>query len=189
MQYDIEPELKIKRILEPCLDFHFSLTKNEDKYAYDLKIDKTITSPNGDYKSSDSGFIEIEHSQNWNLYEIPKYWKENPTYLFRKLFIFNWDEEKWTTELKQNASETIYLIFNLPFTNCHCQSIEYIVSKGIPSNRNGKSPDKYRLYNDFYMVLKDRNEYVFGIENCGIFINKFFNNLCNNPRIYRKVKK
>jgi len=146
--YDIEPELRARKILEKYTDYTYTFEKNEDIYGYDICMyrynkDKIFI-----------GYIEVEYCRNWETLELPSYWYEL-SFLERK--IINQD----------NLSKTFYLKFNNNFTNCFCVKMLDLVNHGKYSVRNNKNSLIEKERNDRYIVLPLKSSFVkVGITGC-----------------------
>ncbi len=170
LNYDIKDELQIKRIIESWLPWEIGIKKTKDKYFYDMEIFNQYKG--GEYTEEILGYIELEHSNAWKDFDLPAYWKEPPTFLYRKLFEYS--NGKWLGP-KEKTDNTIYLIFNHILSNCICRDMTYIINNGIASSRNNKQ-NLLKQYNDCYMKL-EKDQYIWGLINCGFFIKNYFNDI------------
>jgi len=123
--YEIDLELKVRKIFENNTDYHFEIQKNDNEFGVDLIVFKYDIEKNK-YKKRKVAFIEVEVSENW-VNEYPVYWR---TYSFLKRKVFEFDNYKnvFTDNLKKDYYKTIYIIFNKSFSDCICQSMSYISS-------------------------------------------------------------
>lgn len=163
--YDIDEELKIRKKLETMLNYDIELQKTDNKYSWDISCygydSKQI------YKSL-IGFIELEVSDTW-IDVYPSFWKYH-SFLARKVFKFDRENNKFTNELKDDWGRTIYLITNKELTDMICQSIKVISTLNF-SYCNVKN----RYYNDCYLrVRKNNKKIVCGEDKCKGFIKDFF---------------
>ena len=167
--FEINLELEIKRILEFDMDYHNELQKNDNKYNYDLKVFKYYIN-GADYDKKLIAFIEIEVSENWKN-DYPKNWK-NDSFLARKVLQYDYKSEEFMlTNLKENADDTVYIIFNKSLTDsvcCDMVTISKFKLTYIPLTDNP--------YNNGFLreSLLDCNKKVIrGIDNCRNYIEEF----------------
>lgn len=170
--YDIDTELKARKIIEKYSDYHYVFDKNEDKYGFDLIVFKYEINK-GEFKKNKMGYIEIECATTWKTFKIPQNWY-CVSFLKRKLYNYNFKEKVWGLP-KPNLYKTIYLKFNQPMTNCFCQNMIYIIRNGQDSRRN----DDINSYNNSFIELEKKSVY-WGVKNCVNYIVKYLS------RIYEK---
>lgn len=164
--FEIDLELKIRKLLEHNVDYTFEIQKNNDKYDYDLKAFKYYIK-GADYRKEPIAFIEVEISENWKD-NYPSYW-EDYSFLMRK--VYKWDNKKqtFTKELKENASKTIYLIVNKNINDAICQKIPFI-AKLEPVEREIGIDLRRRMC---LRTSKDNPSIIRGFNNCMEFIYEF----------------
>jgi len=163
--YDITPELKVRKILEketqniPKLEFDGN---SKDQYGYDLKVFfwKNLEK---EPQKQPLGYVEVEHTDNYIFVndEKPKNWPEI-SFLKRKVYkpVRDRDNnfEEWKNTPKNNYKDTLYLKLDSSYTSCFCASIEDIFDYGEESYRS-KGED----YNGDYLGL-DKKYVSFGID-------------------------
>lgn len=167
--FEINLELKIRKLIENKTDYQFEIHRNDNQYEYDLEIFYYKLLNNGRFEKYNIAFIEIEISEHW-VNEYPKYWKKY-SFCKRKIFEFDKENYKFTNNLKKNAVKTIYIIFNKSLTDCIAQNILYI-SKNFDSEYEKlcEKEDK----NWFMRTNKNNIERVIkGIDNFFIHLNKY----------------
>jgi len=160
--YAIDVELEIRKILEKGTDYTYEFQKNENHYDYDISVFKYYID-GANWEKKLIAYIELEVSESWEN-EFPYYWK---TYSFLKRKVYKWDygDNNFTNELKDNADKTIYIIFNKSLSDSYCSDIETISTfhEEILSN-GGKTGDSRK---DTYLREPLTSERVTkGIENC-----------------------
>lgn len=166
--YEIDTELRIRKILENYTGYQFEIRKNEDPYAYDLVVYFYDTSNVGS-PAIPLIFVEIEQSETWKD-KYPSNWKAY-SFLARKVFKFDKTIDAFTNELKDNANKTIYIIFNQSLTDCIAQKVSFIAE-----NYNlVRSTKTFNSYNDWVLRTPVDNSHlvVRGIEKTMSKIMKF----------------
>lgn len=163
--YDIPDELKVRKKIETMLNYDIELQKNDNIYDWDMKLFRYNVKTN---KKTPIGYIELEISDNW-VDNYPSYWKYY-SFLARKVFRYDWNQNQFTRELKENWKNTVYLISNHEMSDMICQSIEalsklYFYHKEVTG----------RYYNDcFLRVRRGSKKIIRGVDNCSLFIKDFF---------------
>lgn len=163
--FDIDDELRLRKMLEGALGYTIEVQKNDDKYDYDCKVFQYDT------KTCDKkliGFIELEKSEHW-IEEYPENWKTD-SFLMRKVFIYDRNKSEFTKDLRKEHERTLYLVVNGNETDMNCQTIDEI-SKLNKVYCNVKN-DNYKDW--FLRIGRNNNKIIHGKENCLRFINKFF---------------
>lgn len=164
--YEINLELWIRKLFENKTDYTFEFQKNEDKYGYDLSVYKYYLS-GGDYEKILIAFIEIEVSENWEN-EYPQYWRDY-SFLKRKVYKYDFYEDIFMNEVKDNSDKTIYIIFNKAITDSICRDMIFIKDlkskerKLTNSNRN----------NWFLTTTKNDVNIIRGLNKCLNYSYKF----------------
>lgn len=115
--YEIDVELEVRKLLEKNTDYTFEFQKNDNKYEYDISVFKYYIT-GSDYTKKAIAYIEVEVSETWKT-NYPEYWKTY-SFLKRKVFKYSNEYQCFLTELKENAENTIYIIFNKTLTNAIC---------------------------------------------------------------------
>jgi hypothetical protein len=165
VDYRIELELKIRKLLESSTSYIYEFHKNETDTHDDIVVFKYVVRDNSHDKLL-LGYIEIEISTVAWINEYPSYWKEI-SYLKRKIFQFDWSKNFFLKEPVENYERSLYVKFNKTITDCHFNTKKYIFENFKDSERNGKIKD-LRIYNDAYYSVsyKDKEKHTqFGIEN------------------------
>jgi len=163
--YDIEPELRVRKLLEQSTPFSYVLMKNEDPYGRDLEIWKYKVKNNPATKTR-LGYVEVERARLWKDEKIPSNWIEL-SFLMRKLFIRN--DGDWGGP-KEDSGDTIYLKMNHSMTNCFCASMDYIIHHGKESNRSNSA---FRE-DSFWSIPKDDPGIAWGLKDCVTYILQYF---------------
>jgi hypothetical protein len=164
--FEINVELEIRKIFEYNSDYTFEFQKNEDKYGYDLKVNKYYIDA-ADYTKETVAFVEIEVSETWKN-EWPSFWKDY-SFLARKIYEFDYNNDCFTSDLKHDADKTIYVIFNKSITDCICQSVINLsklkmIQRGFDGVRK----------NSFLTTSVNDAKIIRGINNMFNFCNNFF---------------
>lgn len=127
--YNIELELKIRKLLEELLSDDYEMHRNEDPYAWDIVCYKYKI--NGDsFIREELGFIEVEVSKKWSS-TWPGDWKTY-SYLRRKVEEndpFNNSPDTWKGAPAKNAHKTIYLKCSLDMSDCHAALVSDIYER------------------------------------------------------------
>lgn len=174
--YEVEKELDVRKLLEVKtfglnIGRYFEFGKNESKKEFDLVCSKYNVTLD-DWSKSKVGYIEVEEVCSWTGSDIPDNWYCY-SFLARKVYTFDWSENKWTNNPKNNWRDTIYLKVSSDLKGACCATIGDIIvhGKGV----KGKKDLSY-LYNDTYIEIPIGHfSVVTGIENCAKFIVDFFN--------------
>jgi len=167
--YDIDSELKARKIIEKHSDYHYVFDKNEDKYGFDLAVFKYKINK-GEFKKNKIGYVEIERAVGWKTFGIPKNWY-CVSFLKRKLYNYNFKEGTWGNP-KSDSHKTIYLKFNHPMSNCFCHNMIYIIRNGKNSERN----DNKNSYNNSFIELEKELVY-WGIKNCVNYVVQYLSHI------------
>lgn len=168
--FDIRNELKIRKILEKNTDWHIEFNENYDNpYEYDLSYfyHKENTKTETGYEKQFRGYIELEVHHNWKTKSIPSYWRE-PSFLKRKCYKWDYENNKWSNEHKNNYDKTVYLKFNNNLTYCFVLSIPNIIEKGHIIDYRGDPDDYHEAF-----IGVDKDKIYWGIDNCIEYINNF----------------
>ena len=158
MNYNIEEELRIRKILEELTPWNIELNQNyEDKYGYDLKFYKHIeTKTDTGFKKELLGFIEVEacppggySARAWTEHKFPDYLELS----FLKRKVFKWDKTNncWSKEPKEDYEKVIYLKVNPNYTNCYAINLKSLVNNHWISKRSDGT------YNNTFMVTERKN--------------------------------
>lgn len=160
--YAIDVELEIRKIFEWETDYTYEFQKNEDPYDYDISVFKYYIN-GADWKKKLIAYIELEVSESWKD-EYPYWWK---TYSFLKRKVYKWDynDNNFTNELKDNVDKTIYIIFNKKLSDSCCSDIKTISTfKEEVLSNGGKTGD---LRKDTYLREPLNTKRVIrGTKNC-----------------------
>ena len=167
--YEVEVELDVRKLLESKTSRLFEFQKNEDKTGYDLICNQYTVTPT-DWDKQRIGYIEIEEVCSWSGSDVPSNWYCY-SFLARKVYKFNWSDNKWTNELHDNADSTLYLKVSSDLSGAICASVNDIVEHGI--GKKGKK-GLSQLYNDTYIEIEiGHSSVVTGIDNCVEYIIDF----------------
>jgi hypothetical protein len=166
--YDIEDELKVRKILEENTNWTFEFTKNS-KYAPDLQLHDWGDEPSEPADRNLTGFVEIERTSeesDWQTGDIPDNWN---TVNFLKRKVLQWDRqnEEWGG-LKPGFGQTVYLKFNHRFDNCFAASLERILHDGTEYTHRGGGKNW-----EFYRLHPDHGSVSYGIHDCVKFIEDY----------------
>ena len=168
--YEIQDELKIRKILERHTDWQFEFTKN-DKFAYDLRITEWDDEPASDTDNRVLGYVELERARkdkpsSWITGDIPDSWVFL-SFLKRKVRRFDHATQSWRG-IKEEYDRTVYLKFNHALDNCFAASIESIHRYGQPTPRSDGSRTGSYLSLDM-----DHADVHYGIDGCVTFIEDY----------------
>ena len=167
--YEIDLELQARKLIQSKLHHTFELQKNEDKYGYDLSVFRYYQD-GGEHTKKMIGFIEVEVSNSWKD-KYPGYWSTY-SFLARKVFQFDWNDNEFFANLKNDAEKTIYIIFNGELTDSCCCDITTISQfKKVNCDVTGKFRNDSFLRTD----LQDPNV-IRGLDECFDYINEFMLN-------------
>jgi len=173
--YEIELELAIRKMLENNTDLDWEFRKNQDQYGYDLQANHYLgITGKSDWDIQEKAFIEVEVSENWEN-KWPDHWY-NYSFLTRKIRKYDWDNNEFKDELKDNADKTIYIIFNKNLSDAFCQNIKTIDDKfNIIKQGNIKNESSYN--NTYHRLKTKEGKYIVhrGVDECLSYIQKFIN--------------
>lgn len=161
-QFEIQDELKVRKVLESNTDWAFEFTKN-DRYAPDLELYQW---PDGADRPSDRqlhGYVEIERAQNWVTGAVPDGWPY-ASFLKRKVYDWDYTSQSWLG-LKDQYQRTLYLKFNHALDNCFVAPVEIIHRDGYPT----KASDGSRT-GSFLKLRWDHPDVVTGIHSATEFV-------------------
>jgi hypothetical protein len=164
--YEIDVELEVRKLFEKNTDYTFEFQKNDNKYEYDISVFKYYIN-GSDYKKKIIAYIEIEVSETWQT-TYPDYWKTY-SFLKRKVFKYSYENQCFSTELKENAENTIYIIFNKTLTDAICCDIitisKFNNQKSIVTGNERQDTFLREPLNSFFVVR--------GLNECFKKINEF----------------
>lgn len=162
--YEIDLELQVRKLFEIKTNYTYEFQKNNDKYGYDIAVFKYYIY-GADWIKKNIAYFEIEISENW-VDRFPDYWHDY-SFLARK--VFKIENNSFTSELKENAKKTVYVIFNKSITDCICQRIDLISTFEV-KNRNIMN----KVKTDTFLItdLNDKR-IVRGLDNMFDFCNNF----------------
>jgi hypothetical protein len=162
--YEINLELKIRKMLEEKTDYTFELQKNSDPYGYDLEVFKYYID-GADWQKKSICFIEIEISETWKN-DYPSNWRWY-SFLSRKIL----DDYSNGDNIKINAEKTIYIIFNKLLTDSICLDMMSI-SKFDLQHQKITGVER----NDYYLRVPVNDKRVIrGLKNSMNYIWKYIN--------------
>lgn len=166
VSYDIEVELKIRKMLEAETDWNFEFNKNGDQYDYDIKFYRWEDNGNGELEKVHYGFVELERARKWKTGDVPDNWTYY-SFLERKIQEFDHDLRKWRGP-KENFRRTIYLKFNQLLDNCFAAPVVTIYNQGERTKRSDGT------YNNTYRKLGfDHPDVRQGLGECVNYIDTF----------------
>jgi hypothetical protein len=168
--YEIQDELKIRKILENHTDWQFEFTKN-DKFAYDLRITEWDDEPASDSDNRVLGYVELERARkdkptSWITGDIPDSWVFL-SFLKRKVRRFDHNTQSWRG-IKQDYDRTVYLKFNHALDNCFAAPIEsiYLHGETTPYSDGSRTGS--------YLSLEmDHPDVHYGIDECVSFVEDY----------------
>lgn len=173
--YDIESELRVRKILEQKTDWQFEFTKNS-KYAPDLQLHDWGDHPDSPEDRDLTGYIEIEVTNaesDWQTGSIPESWT-TINFLKRKVREFDYHTQRWG-ELKKTARQTVYLKFNHGLDNCFAAPVERVYYDGHEQSWNGGGPQW-----EFFCLSPGHDSITYGIHDSVRFIEDYFDRLEDN---------
>jgi hypothetical protein len=169
VDYNIEVELKIRKVLEENTDWNFEFNKNDERYEYDIKFFRWEEDDSGTLQKNHYGYVELERARKWKTGEKPDNWKYY-SFLERKVLDYDHRTKSWQ-DPKDNYERTIYLKFNQLLDNCFAAPVQSIYRDGKRTKRSTGE------YNDTYRKLPfSHGDVVEGIQGCVEYIDQF---LCN----------
>jgi len=135
--YDIEDEIRLRKELEKKTGELTEISKNPDQYGYDL-VYYLWRRVDGEMKKIPYGFVELEQYEGdgWEGENLPENWTCY-SFLKRKIYKYNWNDEKWLDDLKDNAERAVYLKVNSGFSDCFATSMSTIARNGFPIENRG----------------------------------------------------
>lgn len=173
--YEVEKELQVRKLLEIRTGIEFEFARNDEKKDVDIVSYRYRIKPD-EWTKDLCGYIEVEEKCSWIGEEVPR---KRPgkkggwycySFLARKVFKFDWQNNKWTNELIDTAGNTVYLMVSRDLKGMFCLPVYK-----IPELGKGKTGKKgLSLYNDTYIdVPIDCKEVITGVDNCLHFIKQF----------------
>lgn len=173
--YDIEPELRVRKILEQHTEWPIVVKRNDDKYDTDLEVYQWAHQ-NEEWQRNLIGYVEVEQADKWYGKQYPDNWVYL-TFLERK--VRNWDRMNQRFDGLVNGGEkTVYLKFNQEFTNCFAATVEDIYQNGGRTKRSDGSRQGSTLALDF-----DHEAVHTGIDDCANFIMDYFTSKNDNSNL------
>lgn len=166
--YEINTELKVRKLLEQNSHYTYEYSKNDDKYGYDIEVIKYFL--NNGYRKETIGYIEVEVSYTW-INDWPKYWKSY-SFMKRKVYEYDGFNNVFIDRLKQNVNKTLYVVFNNQFTDCYCSSMSEISQFGTESNNK----TQYNRTDQCLRTSLNDSRVIRGLDNCIKHINKVLEN-------------
>lgn len=160
--YEVEVELDVRKLMELKTGRLFEFQKNDDKKGYDLVCNKYTVTPT-DWNKQKIGYVEIEEVCSWTGSTVPANWYCH-SFLARKIYQFDWNKNKWTTEPHNDADSTLYLKVSSDLSGAVCASVRDIMKYG-----KGKLGKKglSQLYNDTYLEIGiGHPSVVVGLDRC-----------------------
>lgn len=170
--YEIENELRVRKILEEKTDWMFEFTKNS-KYAPDLQLHDWGDCPESPEDRGLTGYIEIEVTSaesDWQTGAVPESWT-TINFLKRKVREFDYRTRRWGG-LKENARQTVYLKFNHELDNCFAAPVERVYHDGREQSWNDGGPNW-----EFFCLSPTHESITYGIHDSVRFIEDYFNRL------------
>lgn len=170
--YDIEPELRARNILEQHTEWDTVINRNDDIYDTDLECYRWNDGM-GEWRRELIGYVEIEQADKWYGKSYPDNWVYL-TFLERK--VHDWDSALQRFDGLVNGGEkTVYLKFNQEFTNCFAAPVRDIHLNGSRTKRSDGSRQGSTLALNF-----EHESIRTGIDECAEFITEYFNNGIDN---------
>jgi len=189
--YDIQDEIKMRKILENNSSWRFEFTKNPDPKGIDIKFFKWEFVPVDDWVKRHYGYIELERadSDGWVTENQLQYepnsidlcemfpdnwiWKNASTpritILKRKIFEYDWDRETFTNKPKSNYQRTVFVKFDHSMTECFAIPLVAIKQEGRTTPRSDDT-----VYNESMVALRaDHGDVYIGLENVMAFLDEF----------------
>lgn len=168
--YEIQDELKIRKILEAHTDWQFEFTKNS-KFEYDLRITQWDDEPDSEDDNRVLGYVELERARkdkpkSWITGDIPDSWVFL-SFLKRKVRQFDKVTQSWRG-IKEDYDRTVYLKFNHALDNCFVAPIESIYHDG----QKTKLSDGSRT-NSYLALDMDHPHVRYGVAECVSFVEEF----------------
>lgn len=141
--YDIENEIRLRKELEKRTNELTEISKNSNQYGYDL-VYYLWRRKDGEMEKIPYGYVELEQYEGdgWENRGLPEHWIFY-SFLKRKVYKYDWNNERWLDELKNNARRAIYLKFNDKFSNCFAASMNTIARDGFLIEYRGE-PSSYK---------------------------------------------
>ena len=166
--FEIDTELRVRKILESVTDHRFEFIKNNNPFGYDLVANK-YTQTDSLWKVEPIAFIEIEVSSVW-VDSYPSNWKTY-SFLKRKVYKFDYHSKQYTDELKPYANNTIYFLLNKTMSDSICARISDIAK--MPTIV-GKETGNLRQDSYLRIDLDYKQNFIKrGLENCIDAIKKY----------------
>lgn len=164
-EYEIEPELRARNLLEQHTTWQSVISRNDDRYGWDLEYHKWIRE-DGQWVKKHLGYIEVEHARKWYGKQIPENWV---FYSFLERKIREWDDVFGKfMDMKEDYERTIYLKFNQEFTSCFAAAIGDIQRDGELTYRSDGSRE-----GTFRKLDIDHQSVHIGVDACAEFICDF----------------
>jgi len=173
-EYNIEDELKVRRILEEQTEWNYEFTKNS-KYAPDLQLHNWGPTPERPDDRNLTGLMEIEvtsEKSDWQSGDIPDSFT-TINFLKRKIRVYDYKKQMWC-DVKTGFRNTLYLKFNHQLDNCFVAPVERIYHDGSPFKWKGGGPNW-----EFYRLHPDHDSITYGIHDSVRFIEEYFDRLDN----------
>lgn len=117
--YEIETELRIRKLFENKTGHEFEFRKNDDPFAWDIQCYKYVQS-GAEWKRVFCCFVEVEVSEQWKN-DYPPHWKTY-SFLARKIHPFK-NGKFLIDQLKEHAEKCFYVICNKSITDCKMISL------------------------------------------------------------------
>ena len=166
--YEIDSELIVRKMLENNTNYTYEFQKN-GKYDYDIGVYKYYLQA-GSYKKVNICYIEVELSEAW-ITGYPEFW-HNYSFLRRKVNVFDYKNNQFTSKLKDNAEKTLYIIFNKTMTDSAAMPIKDIPGACYSKFQNVTGTNSIHD-NTFYRTPLTSNNVTRGLESCFELIRKF----------------
>jgi len=168
--YEIQDELKIRKILERNTNWPFEFTKN-GTFGYDIQVTKWDNEAAGDNDNEVLGYVELERARkdkqhSWITGDVPSSWVFL-SFLKRKVRQFDHRTQSWRG-IKDNYDRTVYLKFNHALDNCFAASIETIHADGKPTPYSDGSRTGSYLSLDM-----DHTKVRYGISECVSYVEEY----------------
>ena len=112
--FEIETELRIRKLFENKTGHEFEFRKNDDPFAWDIECFKYIQR-GSEWERVFCCFVEVEVSEQWQN-EYPAYWKTY-SFLARKIHPFV-NGRFLTDQLREHAEKCFYIVCNKSITDC-----------------------------------------------------------------------
>lgn len=179
--YDIEPELRARHLLEQHTGWKIVINRNEDRYGTDLECYQWHLS-DGEWARKLIGYVEVEQGDKWYGKQIPDNWVY---YSFLERKVHAWDSALARFDGLVNGGEkTVYLKFNQEYTNCFAASVRDIHRDGSPTKRSDGSRT------GSFLKLSLSHEAVHtGIDGCARYIRDYLTKQYDNSNLsdYQRV--